>query len=100
MPVVNALCFGTVLYRSGLVPRIIPAIGLVGAPILLASGIATLFGAYDQVSTWAPLAALPIATWEFSVGVWMTVRGFRTAPGSEDASPVAAPVPTLEGATA
>jgi len=100
MPVVNALCFGTVLYRSGLVPRIIPAVGLVGAPILLASGMATLFGAYDQVSTWALLAALPIATWEFSVGVWMTVKGFRTSPGAEDPSVVAAPARSLEGATA
>jgi hypothetical protein len=80
MPVVNALCFGTVLYRSGLVPRVIPAVGLVGAPILLASGIATLLGAYDQVSTWALLAALPIAAWELSVGIYMVVKGFKPSP--------------------
>jgi hypothetical protein len=97
MPAVSALCFGTIMYRSGLVPRIIPAIGLVGAPILLASGIATLFGAYDQVSSWALLAALPIATWELSVGVWMTVKGFRTAPGTEA---LAGHAPSLQGATA
>jgi hypothetical protein len=36
MPVFNALCLGSVMYRSGLVPRIIPAIGLVGAPLQLA----------------------------------------------------------------
>lgn len=100
MPVVNALCFGTVLYRSGLVPRIIPVIGLVGAPILLASGMATLFGLYDQVSTWALLAALPIATWEFSVGVWMTVKGFRPASGAEDLSISIAPARSLDGAVA
>jgi hypothetical protein len=97
MPVVNALCFGTVLYRSGLVPRVIPAVGLVGAPILLASGIATLLGAYDQVSTWALLAALPIAAWELSVGVWMTVKGFRETPATEPAPDRA---PSLQGATA
>jgi hypothetical protein len=97
MPAISALCFGTIMYRSGLVPRIIPAIGLVGAPILLASGMATLFGAYDQVSSWALIAALPIATWEFSVGVWMTVKGFRTVPGSEA---VAGHAPSLQGATA
>lgn len=99
MPAINALCFGTILYRSGLVPRIIPTVGLVGAPILLASGMATLFGAYEQVSTWALLAALPIATWELTVGVWMTVKGFRTSPGVEDVAPAAYGA-SLQGATA
>ncbi|WP_217913520.1 DUF4386 domain-containing protein [Miltoncostaea marina] len=99
MAVVNALCFGTIMYRSGLVPRIIPAVGLVGAPILLASGAATLFGLYDQVSAPAMLAALPIAAWELSVGVWMIVKGFRDiAPAQAAAEP--APAPSLQGAAA
>ena len=97
MAVVNALCFGTIMYRSGLVPRIIPAVGLVGAPILLASGAATLFGLYDQVSAPAVLAALPIAAWELSVGVWMIVKGFRPAPAPQ-ATPGTAP--SMQGATA
>jgi hypothetical protein len=80
MPAVNALCFATVLYRSRLVPRIIPTIGLIGAPLLLVSFACTLFGAFDQVSTPAMLFALPIATWEFSVGVYMVVKGFRSTP--------------------
>lgn len=77
MPVVNALFLGFVMYRSGLVPRIIPAVGLIGAPILLASSTATLFGAWGQTSHFAALCALPIAAWEFSVGVWMAVKGLR-----------------------
>jgi hypothetical protein len=77
-PVINALCIGTVMYRTGLVPKIIPTIGLIGAPLLLASSIASLFGAWDQVSGTATLMALPIATWEFSFGVYMAVKGFRT----------------------
>ena len=80
MPVVSALCLGSVLYRSGLVPRIIPAVGLVGAPLLLASDIAIFFGAYQQGSALAGLAALPIAVWEFALGVWLVVKGFRPAP--------------------
>ncbi len=31
MPAFNALCLGYVMYRSGLVPRILPTIGLIGA---------------------------------------------------------------------
>ena len=77
MPAINALCFASILYRSRLVPRIIPTVGLVGAPLLLISSVATLFGAWDQVSSNALLFALPIATWEFSVGVYMMVKGFK-----------------------
>jgi hypothetical protein len=83
MAVVNALCLATVLYRSRLVPRIIPTIGLVGAPILLGSFVATLFGVYDQVSTPALFAALPIAVWEFSLGVWLTVKGFTDSTSTD-----------------
>jgi hypothetical protein len=83
MPAVNACCLGYVMYRSRLVPRIIPTIGLIGAPLLLVSFVATLFGAWDQVSTVAFLFTIPIALWEFSLGVWMTFKGFRNAPVSE-----------------
>ena len=76
MPVFSALCLGTVLYRSGLVPRILPTIGLIGAPLLLAADIAIFFGVFDRTGPIA-LAALPIAAWEFSLGVYLTVKGFR-----------------------
>ncbi len=81
---VNAFCLGTVMYRSRLVPRIIPTIGLIGAPLLLASSIGTLFGLHDQVSATASLMALPIAAWEFSLGMWMMVKGFKSVPAAED----------------
>ena len=56
---VNALLLGSLMYRSGLVPRVIPMIGLIGAPLLIASGIATMFGAFDQFSAMAGIAGLP-----------------------------------------
>ncbi|MGY1680526.1 DUF4386 domain-containing protein [Geodermatophilus sp. SYSU D01176] len=77
MPVSNALCLGYVLYRSGLVPRILPAMGLVGAPLLLASDIAVFFGLYDRMAPVAAIATIPIAVWEFSLGIYLTVKGFR-----------------------
>ncbi|MGY1708828.1 DUF4386 domain-containing protein [Geodermatophilus sp. SYSU D00758] len=77
MPVFNALCLGYVLYRSGLVPRILPTLGLIGAPLLLASDIAIFFGVIDRVSPFAAVAFIPIAVWEFSLGVYLVVRGFR-----------------------
>ena len=76
----NAVLLGTLLYRSRLVPRILPAMGLVGAPLLLAATVAILFGHIEQFSPAASLATLPIAAWEFSVGCYLVVKGFRPSP--------------------
>jgi hypothetical protein len=84
MPAVNALCFATILYQTRLVPRLIPTIGLVGAPLLVVSSVVSLFGGWEQVSSAAMLFALPIAAWELSVGVYMVVKGFRTAAVDEE----------------
>lgn len=80
MAPINALLLGTLLYRSGLVPRLIPAIGLIGAPILFGSKLAVVFGAFGDTSSTALLLALPIALWELSLGLWLTFKGFRPAP--------------------
>lgn len=88
---VNACFLGYVMYRSRLVPRIIPTVGLIGAPIILMSGAATVLGAWDQVSTAGFLCGLPVAAWEFSLGVWMTFKGFkRTALPAAAVSPATA----------
>ena len=79
MPVFNALCLGTVLYRTGLVPRILPTIGLIGAPLLLISDLLIFFGVYDRTSPLSLVGALPIAAWEFSLGIYLTVKGFKPA---------------------
>jgi hypothetical protein len=77
IPAINALFLGWVLYRSELVPRLIPAMGLVGAPLLAASATATMFGVNDQVSVFSAIAVLPIALWELSLGIWLAAKGFR-----------------------
>jgi hypothetical protein len=77
MPVACDLLLGYMLYRSGLVPRILPIIAFIGAPLLLASDIAVFMGLYPQVSPLAGLAALPVAAFEFSLGVWLIVKGFK-----------------------
>ncbi|MFL6167861.1 MAG: DUF4386 domain-containing protein [Ornithinibacter sp.] len=79
MASLNALLFGTLLYRSRLVPRIIPAIGLIGAPVLLTANLLTFFGQTTQTGTLTMAATLPIATWELSVGFYMALKGFKPA---------------------
>ena len=80
MPVVNALLLGTLLYRSRLVPRFLPVLAFIGAPLLLAGDAATLFGVIGRSSGLAGLLALPDALWEFLLGVWLVVRGFSPSP--------------------
>jgi len=80
IPAVNALLLGSLLYQSRLVPRILPLLGFVGALVLVASDIGTLFGLWGQFSGVAALATLPIALWEFSLGVYLVVKGFKPSP--------------------
>ncbi|MCW2783281.1 MAG: hypothetical protein JWR35_3730 [Marmoricola sp.] len=79
MAAINGLQLGTLMYRSRLVPRVIPTIGLIGVPVLLASCLCTLFGVFGQFSPAALFFGLPIATWEFSLGCYLVVKGFRPA---------------------
>ena len=72
-------------------PRLIPAIGLAGAPLLLAVAVATLFGVNTQTSPLSEVATIPIFVWELSVGVYMTVRGFRSVPGADETATSSAP---------
>jgi hypothetical protein len=90
MPAFSAMFLATAMYRFRLVPRIIPLMGLVGAPLLFASSLAALFGEHGQISPTATLFALPIAAWEFSLGVYMVVKGIKE-PADAAEAPVASP---------
>jgi len=76
---INAILFGTLLYRSRLVPRAIPALGLIGAPLLLAVTVATALGLIGANSALFGFA-VPVAVWEMSIGIWMLVKGFKPSP--------------------
>ena len=80
MPGINAILLGTLLYRSGLVPRVLPMIGLIGAPLHLTAVVLTMFGVVDRVGTVTGIAVIPIAVWELSLGVYLIVKGFKPCP--------------------
>ena len=77
MPVVDDLLLGFLLYRSRLVPRILPMLAFIGAALLLASDIGVLFNVFGQTSALGTIPALPIALFEFSLGVLLVVKGFN-----------------------
>jgi hypothetical protein len=77
MPAVNALLLGSLLYQSRLVPRVLPVLGLIGAPLLVANTILTMFGITGPFFVLSAIGVLPIALWEFSLGVWLVAKGFK-----------------------
>lgn len=91
MPVACDLLLGYLLYRSALVPRIFPIVAFIGAPLLLASDVAVFFGAYSSVSPIAVIAALPVAVFELSLGIWLIVRGFKPTPLTVDYDAIGRP---------
>ena len=80
IPAVNALLLGSLLYQSRLVPRVLPLLGFIGAALLVASDIGVWFNLWGQTSSVTALAALPVALFEFSLGVWLVVKGFQPSP--------------------
>jgi hypothetical protein len=76
----NGLLLGYLLYKSGLVPRRMALLGLVGGPLVFVSGIAVLFGLYEQTSGISALATLPEFAWELSLGIYLIVKGFKASP--------------------
>ena len=80
IPAVNGVLLGSLLYQSRLVPRWLPVLGFVGAALLVTSWFVVLVGLIAAISPIAALAALPIAVWEFSLGIYLTFWGFKASP--------------------
>jgi hypothetical protein len=99
MPVANALLLGTLMYRSGLVPRVIPLIGLIGAPLQLTAVILTMFGVIDRSSTATGMLVIPDFIWELSLGIYLVVKGFKPCPIT-DAMNAAGTTPAQRGVVA
>jgi uncharacterized protein DUF4386 len=77
MPAICDLLLGVMLYKSRLVPRPLSVIGIVGAPLLVVGYLAILFGFIGRLAPLAGLSALPVALFEFLLGVWLVVKGFN-----------------------
>jgi hypothetical protein len=73
----NGLILGYLMYRSELVPPRMAMLGLVGGPLVCASGIAVVFDVIGQGSAGQAIATIPEFLWELSLGVYLTVKGFR-----------------------
>jgi hypothetical protein len=79
MPAIDDLLLGFLLYKSRLVPRALSMIGIAGGPLLIVGYLAVLFGLVGQHDSLAGLSALLVAVFEFSLGIWLIVKGFNAS---------------------
>jgi hypothetical protein len=77
MPAICDLILGFLLYKSNLVPRRLSIIGIIGGPILIIGWFAIMFGAIGQHDSATGLFAFPVAIFEFSLGIWLIIKGFN-----------------------
>jgi hypothetical protein len=73
----NTVVMAYLLYRSGLVPRVIPMLGLIGGPLVFAYHTARMFLFPGQSPVWAAILVIPIFTWEVSLALRLIFKGFN-----------------------
>jgi len=76
----SGLMLGYLMYRSGLVPRPIAVLGLVGGTLAFIAATLELFAVFPQVSATSGILTLPEALFEATLGIWLIVKGFRPSP--------------------
>jgi hypothetical protein len=84
---VNTAVLAFILYRFSLVPRFIPVLGLIGGPLVFASNLGVMFGAYAQESAITALGAVPVFAWEISLATYLVVKGIRAGTGEPSRMP-------------
>jgi hypothetical protein len=79
VPFGNGLILGYLMYSSGLVPRRMAWLGLIGGPLLLIGNFGVLFDWWDPTGV-VNVLVIPEFLWELSLGIYAAVWGFRRVP--------------------
>jgi hypothetical protein len=75
----NGLILGYLMYTSRLMPRGLAVLGLIGGPLIIATGVGAMFGIIEPGGAVQGIATIPEALWELSLGVWPIVMGFNAS---------------------
>ncbi len=75
----NGLILGYLMWKSGLVPRRMAMLGLIGGPLVLIRATLILFGVVEPGGAVDILVA-PEILWEASLGLYLLIKGFRMPP--------------------
>ena len=73
----NGLILGYLMYTSRLIPRYLAVLGLIAGPVLIAAGVAVMFGVIEAQGVVQTIGSIPEFIWELALGIWLTERGFN-----------------------
>ena len=76
----NGLMLGYLMYRSGLMPRSLCWLAMIGGPLQSLTGIGVLFDLFDAGAGIQGILTIPEIIWEFSLGIYPLVWGFKSSP--------------------
>lgn len=94
----SALLLNWGLFRYRLVPRWLSGWGLVGVPLMFASGLLVMVESLSSSSAALNLLVVPLAVQEMAMAVWLIVKGFPETAESEPESAGYAPLRVPEPA--
>lgn len=76
----NGLILGCMMYRSGLMPRGLSMLGLIGGTLICITGLGVVLDVFARGGTAQTIATVPEFIWELSLGIYPLVNGFKTSP--------------------
>ena len=76
----NGLILGLLMLRSGLMPRGLALLGVIGGPVQSLVGIGVLFDLFEAGGAVQGLLTIPEIIWELSLGIYPLVWGFKSSP--------------------
>jgi len=76
----NGLILGYLMFRSGLMPRGLALLGMIGGALQSLAGIGVLFDLYEAGGPVQGIATIPEIIWELSLGIYPLVWGFKSSP--------------------
>ncbi len=76
---INTMMYSYIFYKTKLVPRFIPILGMTGATLVFICALLVMFDVIEQVSVWGGLLALPVAANEMILAVWLIMKGFNSS---------------------
>jgi hypothetical protein len=74
---INTIMYSYIFYKSKLVPRFIPILGMTGSALIFLAALLEMFGVITQISIWGAILSLPIFANEMILAVWLIVKGFN-----------------------
>jgi len=76
----NGVLLGDLMLRSGLVPRNMALLGVIGGPLSLVGLTFVLFGVWQQDAPIQFLFTIGEIAWELSLSIYLIVWGFKPSP--------------------